>query len=193
MRSPRRAGDFRDQLERAGRLPLTLDGDEYEIPALPARAWIMAHLDEDPLAIFPGLLPEADEDLILDAVEDPDDDLTEQRCSDIGLSLLGQAAGGWRWWEADKLIHTAIAGWPYLDGPAARRGVDLLDLPLDRFCSAVYSWRVEHAPEKDRDEFERFLMEPPVGEVEDGEEIPEEVIEQDAASFLAVAGALGGG
>lgn len=193
MRSPRRAGEFRDQLERAGRLPFTLDGDDYEIPALPARAWIMAHLDEDPLAIFPGLLPQVDEDLILDAVDDDDDELTEQRCSDIGLSLLGQASGGWRWWEADKLIGVAIAGWPYLDGPAARRGVDLLELPLDRFCSAVYSWRVEEATEKDRDDFDRWLMEPPADVIGDPDDASEEAIEEDAASFLAVAGALGVG
>lgn len=190
----RRAGDFRDQLERAGRLPLTLDGDDYEIPALPARAWILAHLDEDPLAIFPGLLPDEDDvDVLLDAVEDPDDELTAQRCTDIGLALLGQAAGGWRWWEADRLIHVAIAGWHYLDGHAARRGVDLLALPLDRFCAAVYSWRIENAPEKDRNEFERWLRDPPVDLVEDPDDLPEWAAEEEAASFLAVAGALGAG
>lgn len=192
MNLSRQSSEWRDRLERVGRVPFTLDGDEYEIPALPARAWVLAHLDDDPLAIFPGLLPEEDADLVLDAVEDEDDELDEQRCSDLGLDLLGVAAG-WRWWEADRLIHVAIAGWPHLDGPAAQQGVDLLDLPLDRFCSVVYAWRLKHATEKDRDEFLRWLSAPPLNALGDPDDVSEEVLEDEAQSFLAVAGALGAG
>lgn len=194
MRSPRSAGDWRDALERAGRLEFTLDGERYEIPALPAREWLVAHLDDDPLAIFPGLLADDDEDALLDAIEDDEDPLTSQRCSDLGLALLGEASGGWRWWEADRLVHVAIAGWAYLDGPAARQGVDLLELPFDRFCSAVYSWRVENAEKKDREEFDRWLSAPPPAILLASDEDPEDwQLEEEASSFLAVAGALGAG
>jgi len=193
VRGPRRAGEWRDHLEQGGALRFALDGEPYEIPALPARAWLLAHLDEDPLAIFPGLLADEDDvDDLLDAVDDEDDPLTAQRCVDLSLALLGEASGGWRWWEADRLVTVAIANWPMLDGPAARRGVDLLALPFDRFCSAVYSWRVEHAPEKDRDEFDRWLTMAPAGAI-DVDDVDDRLAEEEAASFLAVAGALGAG
>lgn len=193
MRPPRSAGEWRDRLERDGRLEFTLDGEQYEIPRLPARAWIVAHLDDDPLAIFPGLLASEDDvDDLLDAVDDEDDPLTAQRCTDLGLALFAEASGTWRWWEAARLVEVAIRGWQMLDGQGARRGVDLLELTLERFCSSVYSWRVENADQKDRDEFHRWLEAPPPSVLLTDDEEPDDWrVQEEAESFLAVAGALG--
>jgi hypothetical protein len=165
-----------------------LDGEEYTIPALPARAWVVAHLDDDPLAVFPGLLPDDDEDALLDAIDDDEDTLTHQRCIDVGLAVLSQASGGWRWWEADRLVAVAAANWAMLDGGTARRGVDLLALPLDRFLAAVYAWRIENATKEDREEFLRWLEAPPLTAY-DAED--PDALEHEAESFLAVAGQLG--
>lgn len=73
-----------------------------------------------------------------------------------------------------------------LDGAAAERGFDPLELPIDRFLSWVYSWVVSRLSDKDRRRFDMELARPA-----HGEESPEWSDDALAADFEAAFGVMG--
>lgn len=87
------------------------------------------------------------------------------------------------YWVCQRLIAIAIEYWPRIHGEALWQGVDLLRMPLDAFCDAVYAWAVRDATAEQRQRFDAALAQPPA---EDG---PDPVTGWDdpaeAAAFLA--------
>ena len=81
-----------------------------------------------------------------------------------------------------RLYGIAAGNWAQIDGEAALRGVDLIRLPLDRFCNAVYAYSVEHV--EDREEFDYRLTQPVPGRVRDTDP------EQELAEFAAFMAAM---
>ena len=88
---------------------------------------------------------------------------------------------------SQRLITLAVGHWPMVHGEAILRGVDLLALPLDAFCDAVYAWAVRDATVEQRRRFDQALTEPPAQdefEAGVGEGVGWED-EAEAAEFLA--------
>lgn len=63
-----------------------------------------------------------------------------------------------------KLISVAREQWALFDGWSVSRGIDPLDLPLDRYCSFVYYWVMSNMDEEEAEKFESKLWMPPKGE-----------------------------
>jgi hypothetical protein len=63
-----------------------------------------------------------------------------------------------------RIVHLALDRWSEIDGEAALKGVDLRDLPVDRFLNAVYAWCCSRIhSEEDREEFDTRLVAAPPG------------------------------
>lgn len=61
-----------------------------------------------------------------------------------------------------RLFGIAGDRWAVIDGEAAFRGVNLLDLPLHRFLNAIYYWAIQRV--EDAEQFHSVLYEPVAGE-----------------------------
>lgn len=83
---------------------------------------------------------------------------------------------------AARLHGIAAEYWTQIDGQAALNGVDLMLLPLDRFCNAIYAWVVERVEDKERFDFE--LTQPVPGRVRDTD------VEQELDAFASFMGAM---
>lgn len=62
-----------------------------------------------------------------------------------------------------RLISLIKNDWSTFDGLLASRNVDPLQLPFDRFLSAIYWWVTKGAPQDALERFERKLWMPPKG------------------------------
>lgn len=114
---------------------------------------------------------------------DPEDDLEFDTLQNILRRLVAEVAG--RPWEnIAHLTSLAAANWDDLDGETSH---DLTDLPIDRFCNAV--WRLFT---KNMDEPQRKAFEGKVNIPIDGVEPSSEIWSDEATgnSFFAVAGNL---
>lgn len=154
---------------------------EFVIPALPAAAWFVAILGEEPLPII-SLLAE-------DEQNDIDDDIAEGL---IGLDELVEVqrdalevASGWRWWAADVMIRSAGHEWQSVSGALTRRNIDLGLIPLGAALNALYAFATEGLGQNERIKFDIDLNKPPV---ELGEEEREALAEDMFAAALAEAG-----
>jgi hypothetical protein len=83
-----------------------------------------------------------------------------------------------------RLVLIAGEHWTILDGQAALRGHDLLDLPIRRFLNAVYAWAVERVG--DRAEFDALL-----GEQDLGVDVTPEQVQEELADFGSFMQAVG--
>jgi len=80
-------------------------------------------------------------------------------------------------------LYTIAAGyWTEIDGEAALHGVELMHLPLDRFCNAIYAWAIQRVEDKERFDFE--LTRPVPGKVRDTD------VEQELDDFASFMGAV---
>lgn len=61
------------------------------------------------------------------------------------------------------MIASARRDWARFDGKCASRGVDPLELPLDRLCNLVWHWITEHRKPDEVDRIEADLWRPPPG------------------------------
>jgi hypothetical protein len=84
-----------------------------------------------------------------------------------------------------RLVRYAAHYWHAIDGEAALRGVNLLELPMRRFLAAIYHWLMEHtAPkEEDRLRLHEELHSPLPGA--DPDKVSQEVIDDEMAIFQA--------
>lgn len=95
--------------------------------------------------------------------------------------------GGPPYPAAVRLAFIAQDHWAAIDGEAASRGVDYLDLPVDRFCNAIYWWVIQRV--KDPEHFEAELNAPlgtPAYQV-----VSEAELEADGRAFMAFATSMG--
>lgn len=156
----------------------------YEIPDLPAAAWIRAIADPDGGAIVPGLLEPEDQSLVWRAFARGEIDAEEIR---IAWREAVGAAAGRPWWEAARLVLSATArdNWPVIHGRLVERGVDLESCSIGGFCNVVHTMAL-HACKDDnaRAQYEFELTTPPP------EVTPEEAhgATNAAADFLAAMG-----
>jgi hypothetical protein len=85
-----------------------------------------------------------------------------------------------------RLCFIAGERWAEIDGEAALKGADLIGLPLDRFCNAIYFWVIQRVEEDDRDMFLARLYEPLPGR-----EPSPETVKMEMDSFAEFASAFG--
>lgn len=64
-----------------------------------------------------------------------------------------------------RLLQIAEAHWVTLDGETAPNGVDLLDLPIDRFLNTIHAFALRGGTPESRRSFEIQLWVPPPGVV----------------------------
>lgn len=137
-------------------------GQTYTIPALPAADWIEAVLStEAPLPIVPGLLDEADQEDVWDAISDAE--VTPGEMVEINRAAL-EVAGGRRWWECDRLIRSSAEFWHIVGGELARLGIRVDQVPLAAVLNAIYVICVRNMDERERNKFDVDLRRPPLGE-----------------------------
>lgn len=153
--------------------------DVYTIPALPASVWIPA-MTGDALDIIPGLLSPADEEFLSTALvlgDIADDELVTVVRDAI------EAASGYRWWEAERLVG-ALAANPWLTGRLIADGFDFERRSLGALCVAVYATIMAGQDEAGRKKFDFDLSAPPV-------EVLRDDPETEAAMFMAALAAQG--
>jgi hypothetical protein len=85
-----------------------------------------------------------------------------------------------------RLCFIAGERWAEIDGEAALQGANLIGLPLDRFCNAIYVWAIQRIDSDGLDEFRARLHEPLPGRKPSAESVK---IEMEA--FAAFASAFG--
>jgi hypothetical protein len=87
-----------------------------------------------------------------------------------------------------RLRAVAQKHWVTLDGEAAGRGFDLLQLPFDRFLNTVYRYATKGAGEIELAKYDQWLWMPPPGVVATrGPWSPE----AETAAFRSLKAALG--
>lgn len=143
---------------------VTLAGREFTIPPQPASAWLVALLSDEPLPVVPGMLSPADRATVDDLLAVGTLSLTE--VTDAERDAL-EAAGGWRWWEVLRLVHSAGAEWQFVGGELTRSGVDLDRVPFGAVLNAIYVMVVRSLDKQQRTTFDFQLKQPPMGLSED--------------------------
>jgi hypothetical protein len=140
---------------------VTCHGRQYGIPFLAASAWINALTSQQSaLAVFPGMLPQAEYTRVLDGLMDGS--INEAEVRNAALHAIRQAAGR-PWWEAVRLVGMADAAGATLVGMLTLAGVDSDVMPFGRWLAAVYALGVKGKDEKERMIFEAKLSVPPAG------------------------------
>lgn len=119
------------------------------MPAHPARTWVAALNSGDPEEILPGMLAAEDWDAWADVVFDPTRIYTDAALIRM-VGVLTAKAAGMPFVNTLNLISIAGAHWREVDGRASLHGVDLLSLPLSRFCNLVLFMFTEGADDKAR-------------------------------------------
>jgi hypothetical protein len=143
-----------------------LDGDIYALGG----SWrpLLEHLPRGQweLGLLLDVTDPEDADVLAERLADPGDPLTLDDVQRIAEALV-EAATGWAYWTAQRLIAWAAQHWPDLDGIATLRGVDLValvDAAPARACNAIYALLLEGVTEeKERRSIEAQLHRPPPG------------------------------
>lgn len=157
------SGDYAVGALKVWAVEIDLGEHVYRIPPLPAQDWFLAVLlDDNPLPIVPGMLEPADHDQVLDALLEGELNLEDVI---IANREALEAASGWRWWEADRLIRSAGAEWRDIGGALSSRGVDLAQVSLGAALNAIYSLAIRNLDEQKRFTFLARLSSPPPGEI----------------------------
>jgi hypothetical protein len=119
----------------------------FRIEPLPAADWIDATLDMGHLSYLPGLLPPAEREILLEAIEDGT--VTAAQLAEENQAAL-EAASGWAWWSASKLIGTLGKTWETTGALLTLSGVDPTRVSLGAFLSALYGLIWRDASKEDR-------------------------------------------
>lgn len=85
-----------------------------------------------------------------------------------------------------RLVAIAADHWQAIDGEASCNGVDLWALPPQSWFNTIWYWAIQRVKDPDRFNFE--LERPPPGHTQ---VVTEGDLEQDGASFMAFAAAMG--
>lgn len=146
---------------RPADIEVELGGWLYVITARPAADWMVA-LMKGPAAIVPGMLASDDRaELLRDFLRGR---VTQEEMSEAAHDVL-EAASGRRWWEAERLVVSAMQGdsWPVVHGELVLRGVDLEKISLGALWNALYSLVIQNTEEAKRPKIEFEISKPPPG------------------------------
>jgi hypothetical protein len=120
--------------------PNVLDEDGYpymfRIPPRPACDWIIASIEPGHLGYLPGLLPDDQHGMLIDALADGL--LTAKELLAANREAL-ELMSGWRWWEAGRLIATMVHDFETAGGLLVLSGLDLGKAPLGAVLAAIYA------------------------------------------------------
>lgn len=164
---------------------VVLDGEDFVLPARPAVDWVRAVIENDPIAVFPGMLENPDDyDWIVEQLLA--DEAMAGKVEQVTQQVLTAVAGR-PWWQADRLIQFAAVNWELLLGTLALHGASVDTMSLPAFLSAVYAWHVDRMDEKQRMRFDDELAKVPPGVVSTQ---TVETFDDGGASFMAAFGAL---
>lgn len=72
--------------------------------------------------------------------------------------VLGEVSGV-PYWVAERLIHSAAVDWHAFTAHCG--AVDPVKLPLDRFLSFVYAWRIRNGDKEGIEKYNKMLTAPP--------------------------------
>lgn len=116
---------------------ITLSGQDYTIPALPALDWLLVMMAEevDVLGVIPGLLVPEDRALVEDRISQ--EEITWDEVNDTALEAMTVASGR-DWWFAIRFLAVARVGWDVIGGQMARSGIDATKISLAAWIDAAY-------------------------------------------------------
>lgn len=142
----------------------TVDGDDFELPELPARRWLDALAYEAPACwwnLIPGSLVDPGRAVLLDRLVDPDDPFDLDDLETIAVAELDRAIG-MDFWAAHRLAAAAYSNWLPFTAWCVAHGTDPLTLSPDRLVGAVWAWRLDNCREKkDFRQLEAEVFAPP--------------------------------
>lgn len=154
---------------------LTVQGRDYEIPALPAAQWLRVLMREDATAedVFLELVPEGVRLLLEDDGSWDAGELAEQ---------VIELASGRRWYIAMRLINVVRSNWNVIGATMLMKGVDAQQLSLSGWLDVALLVVLQHMEQKDVTMFVSQLEIPPEGEAP-----PEEEMVMTHEAFMAMA------
>jgi hypothetical protein len=151
------------------------------IPALPAADWLVHLLLEVDLdAIFPGLLPSDEEELVEDMLYDGR--LSLDQLDRLFLDVIGTVSAR-PWWVALRLVAQVRANWAVLGADMTLRGVDPTRLSLSAWLDVALLTIMRHISAEDSTMFTLQLEMAPASEtarIQEGLEMSQE-------AFMAMA------
>lgn len=137
---------------------LTISGQDFEIPALPAADWLSVLMadDLDLSDIFPGMVegPEAIEDLILAGK------VGLEEMEELILGIIDVVSAR-PWWVALRLIEQARVSWDVLGAELGLRGVDAAQVSLSSWLDMLLLVTLRSMDPKDTQMFCLKLEDPP--------------------------------
>lgn len=150
------------------------------IPATCAADWLDLLMDVENLdmeKVFPGLLGEAEQEIVEDALLH--EKITVKDLLDTGLDIIAAAAGR-PWWVALKLVATVRTNWDAIGGEFAMRGVDPVRLSLAGWLDAAQTIIIRGIDGNDKiNVFLMRLEQPPPG-------VEAEAQAMDANTFMSM-------
>lgn len=153
----------------------TVQGRDYDIPALPAAQWLRVLMTEDATVedVFLELVPEG-VTLLLEEQGDWD-------VEDLAKQIIDLASGR-HWYIAMRLINVVRVNWNVVGATMLMKGVDATRLSLSGWLDIALLMVLQHMEKKDTSMFLAQLEIPPEGEGAPGEEM-----EMTADAFMAMA------
>lgn len=149
---------------------ITVGGEEFTIPALPAADWLAALMSEafslDDL--FPGLLDDEDHDRATVAIMDNFHEMDQ--FSKLTLDIV-ELASGRSWWVALRLIGAAVGSWDVIGAELILKQVDPERLSLAAWLDAALLVMLRNMEDKDITMFLLKLEAPPPEAQEEAEEM----------------------
>lgn len=149
---------------------ITVGGEEFTIPPLPAADWLAALMSEafslDDL--FPGLLDDEDHDRAVAVLLSDMHEL--EQFHRLTLDIV-ELASGRSWWVALRLIGAAVGSWDVIGAELILKQVDPERLSLAAWLDAVLLVMLRSMDEKDITMFTLKLEAPPPEAQEEAEEM----------------------
>lgn len=161
---------------------VTFGNRQFEIPAMPALGWLSLMMDIDnfdPLAIFPGLLSEENQDLAWDLMFEGSIEVND--LAEVSLMAIAAAAGR-PWWVALRLVSAVAGNQHTLGAEMLMRGVDAGKLSLSGWLDVALLTAMRNQSKSDATMFSLKLEMPPP---EEAKKQPEPEISMD--QFMSMA------
>ena len=154
-------------------ITFTVQGRDYEIPALPAAQWLRVLMNEDATVedVFLELVPEGVQ-LLLSGEDD---------VWGLAKQILDLASGR-HWYIAMRLIDVLRVNWNVVGATMLLKGVDANRLSLSGWLDVALLMVLQQMEQKDTTMFIAQLEIPP-----EGEESPEEEMTMTADAFMTMA------
>lgn len=133
---------------------LTIGGQQYVIPPLPAGPWLMAIVAPTYRQIVPGMVAGLDADDLIDMMVAGR--VTIADLDGAAREAIGEMAGT-RWWSATRLASWLVGNWHTLGSVVLSRGMDMSKDPLGAVLVVAYRVILENC--KDEQERQKVDME----------------------------------